>query len=297
MHYTGQIYRPPFEARTTLLQVTEGCSHNACTFCTMYKGVPFKASPMEDIREDLEELEQQNFPIRRIFLENGDAFALPTERLLEILGMIHEYLPTVRTVTGYASIKNIRRKSVEEIRALREAGYNQPNIGLESALDSVLEHFNKGYIIEDARKELKKMREAGMEFSLNFILGAEGHGNYRESAERNAAFANETKPFLVYTGSLHYAPGCRIYEEIADGSFPVNTLGELMEEQKLFLKQIELPEVPYFGLHPSNPVRLSGILPYDRERLISAIEQAKQKFSPAELSLPPERSGGEGFIV
>lgn len=109
MHYDPMIYRPPYEARSALLQVTHGCSHNACTFCTMYKGVQYSASPMEEILEDLEELAAYTPGATRVFLENGDALSLPTEKLLEIGEAIHTNLPQVKTITGYASVERPMR--------------------------------------------------------------------------------------------------------------------------------------------------------------------------------------------
>ena len=58
MHYTGTIWRPPYEASSLLLEVTAGCTHHKCKFCTLYNDLPFKfrMSPMEDIEADLQEV-------------------------------------------------------------------------------------------------------------------------------------------------------------------------------------------------------------------------------------------------
>ena len=131
MHYTGTIYRPPFEARSLLLQVTTGCSHNKCSFCTMYRDEPFRVEPLEQIEEDLAEARQYVPNVTRVFLENGDPFALSADRLEQIAVMIHAYLPRVETIAMYASIKNVIGKSDEELRRLRNLGVNELNIGVE----------------------------------------------------------------------------------------------------------------------------------------------------------------------
>ena len=160
MHYTGTIYRPPFEARSLLLQVTTGCSHNRCSFCTMYRDEPFKVEPLEQIEEDLEEAREYVPDVTRVFLENGDPFALSADRLEKIAAMIHDYLLKVETIAMYASIKNVIGKTDEELKRLRTLGINELNIGVESGLDEALTYMNKGYTAEQAVYELKRLRAA-----------------------------------------------------------------------------------------------------------------------------------------
>ncbi|WP_242834213.1 hypothetical protein [Clostridium pasteurianum] len=81
MKYTGPVYRPPFEANSLLLQVTVGCSHNKCNFCTMYNNVPFQIETMEQIVKDLLEARKVYPKVNRIFLVNADPFALSADKL------------------------------------------------------------------------------------------------------------------------------------------------------------------------------------------------------------------------
>ena len=157
MKYTGLTYRPPFEARSLLLQVTAGCSHNQCAFCTMYRDVPFDMENMDQIEKDLQEAREYVPNITRVFLENGDPFCLSADRLSAIAVRIHEYLTKVDTIAMYASIKNIRGKSDEELKQLRALGINELNIGVESGLDEALSQMNKGYTAEQALYELKRL--------------------------------------------------------------------------------------------------------------------------------------------
>ena len=144
MHYTGTIYRPPFEARSLLLQVTAGCSHNRCSFCTMYRDEQFGVEPLEQVEADLQEAREYVPNVTRVFLENGDPFALSADRLEEIAVMVHAYLPKVETIAMYASIKNVIGKTDEELKRLRILGINELNIGVESGLDDALSYMNKG---------------------------------------------------------------------------------------------------------------------------------------------------------
>ena len=194
MHYTGTIYRPPFEARSLLLQVTTGCSHNRCSFCTMYRDEQFRIEPLEQIEEDLEEAGEYVPGVTRVFLENGDPFALSADRLEQIAVMIHEYLPKVETIAMYASIKNVIGKTDEELSRLRMLGINELNIGVESGLDEALTYMNKGYTAEQAVFELKRLRAAGIDHGANIILGCAGAKLRHENAVATAALLNETKP-------------------------------------------------------------------------------------------------------
>ena len=148
MKYTGQVYRPPFEANSLRLQVTVGCSHNKCTFCTMYQNTPFQVERMEQIEQDLREARQMYPLVRRIFLVNADPFVLSAEKLKAIARKINEILPEVETIAMYASVKNILDKTDEDLKELRALKINELNIGIESGMDEVMRHLNKGFTLE-----------------------------------------------------------------------------------------------------------------------------------------------------
>lgn len=295
MHFTGLTYRPPFEARSLLLQVTTGCSHNKCAFCTMYRDVPFRVEPLEQVEEDLEEAAAYSGQITRVFLENGDPFALSADRLLQIADLIHRYLPKVETIAMYASIKNIIGKSDEELCSLRKAGINELNIGVESGLDEALLLMNKGYTADEAKKELLRLRAANISWGANVIFGSAGAGKGMENAEATAAFLNETKPYLIFTGTVHADPGCPLYDDIKTGAFSEGTFGEYLDEEERFLSLLDLEGCYYFGLHPSNVVQLQGWLNRDREKLIQSLNDERRSLA-GKLDQIPVRVE-EGAII
>lgn len=128
---------PPLDIPSFQLTVTESCSHNRCSFCTMFKGIPFRMVPLEEIEYDLQEASSEAETIDRVFLAGGDAFVLPAERLLKIADLIHRYLPKVRTIAAYATVRNIMTKSDDELAALTQAGFGHINIGVEAGLPEV----------------------------------------------------------------------------------------------------------------------------------------------------------------
>ena len=263
------IYRPPFEAETFLLEVTEGCTWNKCTFCSMYKTQSFRVLPEEDIREQLEVFREQNPAAGRIFLENGDAYALGTDRLLAIADLIREYLPDIGIITGYASIRNIMHKTDRDLRLLREAGFTQPNIGLESGLNEALKILGKGYTAAEAQEQLLRMKACGMEFSLNVILGSAGAPLRLENARATAELINRTGPFLVFKEIPHLEASSELYRMREEG----------LEEEEALLSAIDLPECIYFGVHYSNIVRLLGRLPDDKGVMLAKIRRTMTEYA------------------
>ena len=261
----------------------------------MYRDTPFQVEPMEQIEKDLAEAGSFAPHARRVFLENGDPFALSAGKLEEIALKIHEYLPDVQTIAMYASINNIRSKTDAELIRLRALGIDQLNIGIESGLDEALELMNKGYDSREALYELGRLRAAGMDYGANVIFGGAGPGRLRDNAAATAEILNKTTPYLIFTGTIHADPGCPLYDDIQAGRFIEPTIGEHIDEEELFLELLELDNCLYFGLHPSNVVRMQGWLPRDKEAMLYEVRQTRTRLSKR-LSERPVRYG-EGAIL
>ena len=148
MHYTGPVIRPPYEAGSVMLEVTVGCTHDSCTFCTYYKGHPFRPASLGQVRADLAEIARFRPGTDHIWAAGGDPFSMSTRRLLELAALVHEYLPGA-TISTYARVDSMRNKTVDDLRALHDAGYTDIMIGIESGDDEVLAHANKGYAAAD----------------------------------------------------------------------------------------------------------------------------------------------------
>ena len=296
MHYNGNIYRPPFESGSLLLQVTQGCSHNQCNFCTMYRNVTFRMEPIEQIAADLEEAKEYCPDIDRVFLLSGDAFCLSGFRLQAIAKLIREKLPKVETIVMYASVKNIMTKTNAELRELRRLGINQLNVGLESGHDKTLAAMNKGVSAQETLTQLLRLKDAGIQYGANIIFGLAGREYSREHAIETAEILNKTSPYLIFTGTIHASPGCPLYEQMQSGQFQELTIGEYLEEEELFLQHLDVDQCFLFGLHPSNVIRLQGWLSRDKEKLLGFVEDHRRQLSREQLRSIPVRKG-EGGIV
>lgn len=296
MKYTGTTYRPPFESKSLLLQVTAGCSHNKCRFCTMYREIPFAVESPEQIEQDLREARRLCRHVERVFLVNGDPFVLPAERLKETALQIRAHLPEVASIGMYAAIGNIRHKTDAELRELRALGITGLNIGVESGLDAVLADLNKGFTAVEAERELSRLSAAGMDFSLNIILGAGGRRLSREHARASSELVNRTRPGLVFVASLHIDAGCELDEDLEQGRFVEPTLRELLEEERDFLQGLDAGDTIFFGLHPSNAVPVYGVLSERKIAMLAALERGLRELPPAVLDACPLR-GLEGAPV
>ena len=295
MNTTGIVYRPPFEANSLLLQVTTGCSHNKCTFCTMYHDVPFSMCPLEQVEAELDEAALFRPDVKRVFLEHGDPFTMPAERLLKIAELIHQKLPKVGTIAMYASIQNIRRKTDAELRRLRDAGINGLDIGVESGLDEALTMMNKGHTAQESIEQLQRLKKAGYDFTLNIILGCGGVELWRENAEATAAMINAVQPRQIFTGTLHAEPGCKLYGEMQSGTFHECTFRQLLDEQELLLSRLELEECYYFSSHPSNVMPMQGWLPKHKQDMLEAVREMRATLADRLDEIPVR--GGEGSIL
>ena len=195
----------------------------------------------------------------------------------------------------YASIKNVIGQSDEELRRLRNLGINELNIGVESGLDEALVYMNKGYTSDQAKHELNRLKSAGIDYGANIILGCAGPERRHENAVATAALLNETKPYLIFTGTIHSDPGCPLYEDIQNGRFVESTFGEYLDEEEELLKLLELTDCYLFGLHPSNIVTMHGNLPEDKAVMLDLIRKRREELANR-LDEKPARYG-EGAIL
>lgn len=272
MHQTGQVYRPPSEAFTPRLEVTIGCSHNKCAFCTMYRKTPFRISPLTDVEEDLKELKKTGDKIPRIYLTNGDPFVLSTEQLVKIANLIHEYLPEIQIITCYVSIQNLKQKSVEDLKLLKSLGYDEVYVGLETAYAPAVNMINKGFTVEEAYENIGKLVEAGIRYNALLMMGIGGKGKSEENVRETVKLLNKYKPYRVSALSTSVLKGSELAELRDRGEYVELTEREMVEEEKLLLRSLDIEDCDFFGSHPYNLITISGVLPRDRERIIAYLD-------------------------
>lgn len=238
MHLTEPVYRNPYWPTWPLLEVTHGCTHNRCRFCTMYKGVRFGLSPMEQVEEDLRELAETVPHARTIQLLSANPLALSYDRMAPILEKVNEYLPEIEHVYTQGRVTDLRDKTVEQLRGLRELGMDEISIGTESGDDWTLDRVDKGYHAEDIIEQCTKLDEAGIRYWHSFLNGVAGRSHSREHAVNSAKVFSRTNPMLVGTGGLTLFPGTPLLEEAERGEFDPLTEREMLEELLLFVENL-----------------------------------------------------------
>ena len=276
IRYVEPVFRPPSEAQSLILPVTDGCSWNHCTFCEMYTA-PQKHFRARDEAEVLESIrltgERFGSEIRRVFLADGDALVLPTRRLLNILNGIRAHLPAVRRVSSYCLPRNLRRKSLEELRELAAAGLSIAYVGAESGDDEVLERVNKGETFASTLDALDKLGAAGITRSVMILNGLGGPQLSLRHAENSARLANATQPEYLATLVVSFPLGEERFRAGFPGWRPLSQ-HELFIEMERFLERLELKRTVFRSDHASNWLVLKGTLGADKQRLLQQVRQA-----------------------
>ena len=277
MRYIGDIYRPPSEAYSLLVQVTVGCSHNKCTFCNMFKEKQFKVRKLEEVLEDLAWARKHYRRVDRIFLCDGDALCLKTEKLLVILKYINENFPECERVTLYGRATDALRKTEEELISLREHGVSMVYLGAESGSPRVLEMINKGETREQLIEGVKKLEKAGIKTSVTFISGLGGPELWEEHAIQTGKMIAEMNASYVSLLTLLLAPPSPMYEDVKAGKFKMLSPEEILAETCVML-QYARPSKPciFRSNHASNYVSLRGNLPLDNESMIASLKRCME---------------------
>lgn len=273
MHYDGQVYRPPVEANTILLQVTSGCSHNKCKFCTMYYGTKFRVSPISEIEEDLREVSRYRPNDRKIYLIGADAFVLSFEKLREIILLTKKYLPNCNRFRMFARINNIMDKTPEQLKELKKLGVTYLDIGLESGDDETLKISNKGYTSAQALEQLKKLEDAGIDYFIAHLLGLAGHGNGERNALNSVKLYNQLKVDGIGATNLIMYPESEFYAEIQRGEYAEASELEKLLELKVLLENLKT-ETMFTSAHASNLFSVTGNTPKDNQRMLKSLQEA-----------------------
>ncbi len=277
MRYEGDIYRPPSEAYSLLIQVTIGCSHNKCTFCSMFKDKLFRVRDVSEVMEDLETARKTYRNVERIFLCDGDALCLATEKLLVILDKIRTLFPECRRVSVYGSAQDVLRKTPEELVTLREHGIGMIYLGAESGSQKVLDMICKGVSREEMIAAVQKIETAGIPASVTFISGLAGKDGWEEHAIETGKMISEMNASYVGLLTLMLDNRAPIVEQINRGELKLLSAEEVVAETYLLLKHANPSRTCVFrSNHASNYVSLRGNLPADKPRMMEQLTRAME---------------------
>ncbi len=289
IRYEEPVYRPPSEAGSLILQATIGCSHNGCAFCYMYKEKSFRARRWEELEAEIRYAAVRWPDTRRVFLADGDAFALGTDKLERILDALRSSFPMLQRVTAYATPQNLLKKSVPEMKLLRGKGLSILYYGVESGDPKLLESIGKGATPDEMAGGCGRAKEAGIKLSVTVILGLGGREGSLRHARATALLVNRIQPRYLSALTLMLGPFADEYRGCMGPDFsfngPLDDIGELREMVSI----LETEKCIFRSNHASNYLALAGTLMRDRERLLAEIDEAIEN---PETSLRPEWTRG-----
>ena len=277
MDYQGKIYRPWPEANSMLIQITTGCTHNKCTFCDMFREQRFSIKSLDTIYSDIEEASAsyKNY-VESIFLIDGNVMALKTDFLLKVIKKINESFPKLKRIALYSSFNDLRRKSVEELKQLKDIGVEMVYVGLESGDDEILEFVQKGMTREQAIAGMKHAKASGIKVLVSIILGLGGKFSSKEHIEKTVDLINILEPEEIAPMALTLQPNTVLKAQAESGEFIQATPLQILNEEKYLLENLNPFKTYYWGDHGNNIVTSKGYLPQNKEvflnRVISNIE-------------------------
>ncbi len=278
MKYEGMIFRPPSEADSLILQVTVGCSYNRCTFCGAYRGKRFRIKSFEEIKEDIDE--GSPYRIRRVFLADGDALIIPQKELLQILSYLKSKLGGLERVGIYANAKDILRKDLEELKALKDLGLEIIYLGLESGDPEVIKRIKKNATVDQLIRAGKRVKESGILLSVTVILGLGGVAGSQRHAVETGKVLSEMDPDYVGALSLMIVPGTPIEMEIETGKLVLPNPFELIQELEWMITHCQFTHCFFASNHASNYLPLRIQMPEQKEEALKRIREVLRRKDP-----------------
>jgi radical SAM superfamily enzyme YgiQ (UPF0313 family) len=282
MDYEGLIIRPPSEAYSLLLQVTVGCSHNKCTFCGAYRQKKFKIKSLDQIKKDLHEASSYE-NVDRVFLCDGDALIIPQPRLEEILQLINANLPNVNRIGSYANAKSILRKSVDELKKLKDLGLKIIYLGVETGNAELLQKIHKGVTYEQMVEAGRRVKEAGIILSVTVLLGLGGIEKSIEHAIDTAKILTDMDPDYVGALTLMLIPETELYEDYVAGRFVLPDQFGFIRELYLMIANSNFTNCFFTSNHASNYLPVKAYLPREKEKKLKMISSVIEAKDPGQI--------------
>jgi radical SAM superfamily enzyme YgiQ (UPF0313 family) len=275
MRYEGQIYRPPSEADSYILQATIGCSWNHCTYCDMYRAKRFRVRDLDETLMDIRAARlTYGREVKKVFVADGDALGMDLDHWEPILSACRDAFPRLRRVSAYATAMNLLAKPAEELQRLREQGLSLLYVGPETGDDVTFKRIAKGANFQEHVEASRRAHAAGIRLSTIFLLGAGGTERTGEHAEGSAKLITEMDPAFVSLLTLTVIPGTPIAKMQQRGKFELLSVTGMLEELRSIVARAEPTNAVFRTNHASNYLPLGGNLPRDRDRILGVVDRA-----------------------
>ena len=292
LNYIEPLFRPPSEANSLILQVTNGCSWNRCAFCEMYTAPQKIFSPKKQsiLFAEIEKVAMLYPETQRIFLADGDAMVLSTRRLLAIMTLIKSCFPNIRRISSYCLPRNVKLKSTGELEELHDAGFGLVYVGAETGDNQLLKLINKGETFASTVAALQKLKAAKIKTSVMVLNGLGGKPFSEQHALNSALLVNETQPNYLATLVISFPTGQDRFLSHFPPNFQLLDQSGLFLEMEKFIENTRLEKTIFRSDHASNYLVLKGVLGKDKQRLLEQIRMALT--DPDKVMLRPESQRG-----
>ncbi len=284
MEFTEPAMRPPQEAQSLLLQATQGCTWNKCNFCYVSRGYLFMAVKPADLEARLRRLQPFYREDTSVYMTGANPFALPTRKLGEYAGLVRQYFPKFSRISMQSRIDDIARKSRDELLELRDKGLSHLYIGTENGHEDVLKLMNKGHTAQNTVEQLHRLDDAGITYTLFYVLGLGGRGMGKKCGVATAEMFNQVHPVRITTTGMTLFENTPVAQMAADGRFVEASEREKIEELGIFLATLKV-DAFYDGVHYLNPLnyRFQNGDADEKARVLADIEDVLASYTDDDL--------------
>ena len=321
IYYEQPPYRPPSEAYSLLVRVTRNCSWNRCEFCCMYRGQKLEIRPVEEVKNDIRSMKAHvdaikewawanghgdridqvarangvmwldGGEVKNVFIADSNSVIMKSEDLAEIIRFLYETFPSIERVTSYARAKTLVKKSMEDLRLLRDAGLTRLHVGLETGDAELLEIIQKGATPEEMILGGKKALEAGFELSEYIMPGLGGREMWQQHVRGTAHVLNEVNPHFIRLRTLYVVPDTPLAERYERGEFTRQTTEGLLREVRLLIAELTVSSDFVVSDHIANRYMwgIDGRPSLDKERMLQEVDRLIEAAKDSDEKYPVYR--------
>jgi len=243
----------------------------------MYKDKKYRVRSMSEIKTDIKMAREYYGDVEKVFLCDGDAIAIETDMLLEILDELYRSFPGLRHVGTYAGPQSTLKKSLSELSALRAAGLSKAYLGVETGDEELLKEIKKGVSYDEMLQAGRNLVNCDINLSSMVLLGLAGRGpRSHEHALATAKITNEMQPQYLAALTVTPVPGTVLYKQVQEGNFQVLNAFETLEEMKIIFENISIDNLKFVGSHASNYLPIKGTLQKDKAAMVQMVDKVLQ---------------------
>lgn len=214
------------------------------------------------------------------FLQDSNTLIMRTPQLAQVITFLRETFPSLNRVTTYARSHTAARKSLVELKDLKDAGLDRIHIGLETGYDPLLTYMEKGCTAKNHIDGGKKVKESGISLCEYVMPGLGGKKMSQEHARETARVLNEIDPDYIRLRSLHITPAMSLWTRLQDGDFELQTEDEVVKEIGIFIENLQVTSHLKSDHILNLLMEVEGKMPEDKEKCLNIINKY--------LSLPDE---------